>query len=79
MRNTYGHAYVPHGIMRILPFWEYRYPITFAGISAVVAVWCVAVGGVLCVVGYPAWGLVAFAGAALRVWIARALVQYAQT
>jgi hypothetical protein len=78
MRNTYGHAYVPRGIMKIIPFWEYRYPMTFARIGTFGAVFCVALGGALCVAGY-AWGAALFAAAALRAWIAYQLVQCARS
>ncbi|HTX29269.1 MAG TPA: hypothetical protein VME19_19875 [Streptosporangiaceae bacterium] len=76
-RNTYGHAYVPHGIMQILPFWDYRYPMTFARVSAVAAVALVLAGGILCSVGAP-WGAALFAAAALRFWISRELVRCAR-
>ena len=78
MRNTYGHAYVPHGIMKIIPFWEYRYPMAFARIGAFGAVFCAVLGGALCLAGYP-WGAALFAVAALRAWIAYQLVQCARS
>jgi hypothetical protein len=87
MRNTYGHAYVPRGIMKIIPFWEYRYPMTFARIGTFGAIFCVALGGaIFCVAlggalgvaGY-AWGAALFAAAALRAWIAYQLVQCARS
>jgi hypothetical protein len=77
-RNTYGHAYVPHGIMQILPFWDYRYPMTFARVSAVAAVALALTGVVICCVGAP-WGVALFAPAALRLWIARELVRCARS
>jgi hypothetical protein len=77
-RNTYGHAYVPHGIMQILPFWAYRYPMTFARISAAAAVALALAGVVLCCAGAP-WGVALFAPAALRLWIARELFRCARS
>jgi len=76
MRNMYEHpAYVPRGIMKIIPFWEYRYPETFIRIGWVASLSLIILGVVLCAVGYW-WGAVLFAPAALRLWIAYQLVQF---
>jgi len=80
MRNMYAHpTYVPRGIMKVLPFWEYRYPRTFIGLDATGAALCVIVGVVLCAVGYYPWGVLLLAVAALRSWIAYQLVQFVQS
>ena len=76
MRNMYEHpAYVPRGIMKIIPFWEYRYPETFIRIGWVASLSLIILGVVLCAVGYW-WGAALFVPAALRLWIAYQLVQF---
>jgi hypothetical protein len=65
--------------MRIIPFWEYRYPQAFIGMGVFGAALCVIVGALLCVVGYYPWGVALFAVAALRSWIAYQLVQFAHS
>jgi hypothetical protein len=77
MRNMYAHpAYTPRGVMKVLPFWEYRYPRTFIGLDTTGAALCVIAGAFLCAVGYYPWGVVVLAVAALRSWIAYQLVQF---
>jgi hypothetical protein len=86
MRNMYQHpAYVPQGIMKVLPFWEYRYPRTFIGMGATGAALLVIAGAILLsyahqlgTVGY-AWGAALFAAAALRGWIAYQLTRFVQS
>jgi hypothetical protein len=86
MRNMYQHpAYAPHGIMKIIPFWEYRYPRTFIAVGMVISLAAV-IGGIILVsygqslgtVGY-AWGAAMFAAAALRGWIAYQLGRFVQS
>jgi hypothetical protein len=80
MRNMYAHPnYVPRGIMKVLPFWEYRYPKAFIGMDASGAALCVIAAVILCSVGYYPWGVVLLAVAALRSWIAYQLVQFVQS
>ncbi|MGH3253794.1 MAG: hypothetical protein ACRDOU_00070 [Streptosporangiaceae bacterium] len=77
MRNMYAHpTYAPPGIMKVIPFWEYRYPRTFIGMGATGAALCVIAGAILMAVGYYPWGVALFAAAALRSWIAYQLVQF---
>ena len=77
MRNMYAHpAYTPRGVMKVLPFWEYRYPKAFIGVGASGAALCVIAGVVLMAVGWYPWGAVLFAAAALRSYIAYQLVQF---
>jgi hypothetical protein len=66
------------GILRIVPFWEFRDPRTWAGIGAAIALWLVVLGGALCVNGLW-WGALLLPAAALRLWIAHRLVAYAQS
>jgi hypothetical protein len=80
MRNMYAHpTYTPRGIMKVIPFWEYRYPQAFIGLGVFGASLCVIVGAMLCVVGWYPWGVALFAAAALRSWIAYQLVQFVQS
>jgi hypothetical protein len=86
MRNMYAHPnYVPRGVMKIIPFWEYRYPRTFIGVDVVGGLLAVVAGVVLFsfghtlgAVGYT-WGTVAFVGAALRLWVGYQLGQFVQS
>jgi hypothetical protein len=82
MRNMYEHpTYVPHGIMKVIPFWEYRYPKTFIRVDAVVALFCVLAAVPVSVYapwGYL-WGAALVAAAALRLWIAYQLVQFVRS
>jgi len=76
--NTHP-AYVRHGIMKILPFWDYRYPMSFAGIHAAVGLWLVILGSTLCSMGYYWGGPLVLAAAALSLWVSYQLLQLARS
>jgi hypothetical protein len=82
MRNMYQHpAYVPHGIMKVIPFWEYRYPQAFIRVDVILALCCVIAAVPVSAYlpwGYL-WGLALIAAAALRFWIAYQLVQFVRS
>jgi hypothetical protein len=86
MRNMYEHpAYVPHGIMKIIPFWEYRYPRTFIGLGLAGILALVVMGAILLAyvhdigaVAY-AWAVALFAASALRGWVAYQLTRFVQS
>jgi hypothetical protein len=65
--------------MKILPFWEYRYPMSFAGIRAAVGLWLVILGSILCSMGYYWGGPLVLAAAALSLWISYQLLQMARS
>ena len=80
MRNMYAHpTYVPRGIMKVIPFWEYRYPQAFIGVGVFAAGLCVILGALLCTIGWYPWAAALFAAAALRSWIAYQLAQFVQS
>jgi hypothetical protein len=86
MRNMYQHpAYVPHGIMKVIPFWEYRYPRTFIGVCLVGSFLAAVLGVILLAyahqlgTAYYGWAVALFAVAALRVYIAYQLTQFVRS
>ena len=86
MRNMYDHpAYVPHGIMKVIPFWEYRYPRTFIGVCLVGSSLAAILGVVLVAYGHQlgtacyVCGAALFAVAALRLYIAYQLTQFVRS
>jgi hypothetical protein len=86
MRNMYQHpAYVPQGIMKIIPFWEYRYPRTFIGVCLVGSSLAAILGVILLAYGHQlgaacyAWAVALFAVAALRLYIAYQLTQFVRS
>jgi hypothetical protein len=82
MRNMYEHpAYQPQGIMKVIPFWEYRYPKTFIRVDTVLALFCVLAAipvTVFAPYGYL-WGAALVAAAAVRLWIAYQLVLFVRS